>query len=293
MNMAEESTNSPDTQVEVLRFRNAYERTRAEIDAVSDEQLVQINVDIPSAVTTALGALPEIRAMRPRLVEELPKFDLARFDKLEQYTLAAGHAHTLYLAASMPAEAVPELAEQCMGLCGTFRTDAEALVRRKLLDGVLLKSLKGTVGYRDIAFDLFTLVQILRENWPRIQGKTALSLAELNQAEVLADRLTTAIGAREQAPAVVGSAAESRHRAFSLFMRTYNEARRAIGYLAPDEVDQITPTVYVPRGPSKKRSEPEVQAPQAATPASAAQVSAPIAQPPAATKVASDSPYTV
>ena len=291
--MAEQSTNSPDTQVAVLRFRDAYERTRAEIEALPEEQIVQINVVIPSAVTTALGALPEIRAMRPRLVEELPKFDLARFDKLEQYTLAAGHAHTMYLAASMPAEAVPELAEQCMGLCGTFRTDAEALVRRKLLDGVLLKSLKGTVGYRDIAFDLFTLVQIFRENWQKIEGKTALSLAELNQAEVLADRLTTAIGVREQAPLAVGSAAENRQRAFSLFMRTYSETRRAIDYLAPDDVDQIAPTVHVVRGPSKKRSETELQDPPPPAPNGGAQGTAPLAQPPAAPKVASDSPYTV
>jgi hypothetical protein len=292
--MAEQSTVSTDSQVGGLRFREAHETTRPEFEALPDDQLIQINVPIPNAVTSVLGAIPEMRTMRTRLKDELTKFDIVAFDKLERYTLAAAHAHTLFLAASMPPEVVSELAEQCLGLCGTFRTDVEALVRRKLIDGVLLKKLNGTVGYRDVAFDLFTLVQILRANWEKIEGKTALTLPELNQAEVLADRLTTAVGLREQAPTPVGSAAANRHRAFSLFMRTYNEARRAIAYLAPDEVDQIAPTLHVPRGPAKKRGEPEVTEPELQPQAPVAATNgAGTAQPANTAQATSDSPYTV
>jgi hypothetical protein len=34
---------------------------------------------------------------------------MVQFDKLEAYTLALGHAHALYLAASQPAESIEEL----------------------------------------------------------------------------------------------------------------------------------------------------------------------------------------
>jgi len=66
-------------------------------------------LDIPTAVTKALGALTEIRALRSCVVAEMPKFDVARVDKLEAYTLAVGHA--LYMAASAPAESLDQIAE--------------------------------------------------------------------------------------------------------------------------------------------------------------------------------------
>ena len=90
-----QSTDSQDT-TQVPRFRDAYQSLLGEIRAVPASELVPINLDIPTAVTTALGALPEIRALRSRVVAEMPQLDVARFDKLEAYTLAVGHAHALY-----------------------------------------------------------------------------------------------------------------------------------------------------------------------------------------------------
>jgi hypothetical protein len=289
--MSDVSASAVDASVEVLPFRDSYEASLEEIVAVPDDQLVVINVDMPTALTTALGALPEIRPLRARLVEELPKFDIKRFDKLEPYTRASYHAHTLFMAASKPPEPVPQLAEQCSNLIATFRKDIEALVQRGLLDGNLLRNLRGTIGYRDIAFDLSMLTQVLRENWPKIEGKSALVRAELDQGEMLVTRLTLAIGHREQAPAVVGEAAVNRQRAFTLFMRTYSDARRAITYLMPDKVDEIIPSLHVPRGPAKKKPEAANNAPESPAPIA----SPPNGQPPLATpspKVASDSPYT-
>jgi hypothetical protein len=288
--MTEVSAKVVDTS-DVLPFRDAYERTLEEIGAVPDDQLAIINVDIPSAVTTALGAMPEIRSVRPRLIEELPKFDIQRFDKLETYIRAAYHAHTLFMAASKPPEAVPELAEECSNLIATFRKDADALTHRGLLDASLLRNLRGTIGYRDIAFDLYILTQVLRENWAKVEGKTALSLTELNRAEMLVERLTVAIGHREQAPAIVGNAAEIRQRAVTLFLRTYGEARRAIAYLLPDKLDEIAPTIHTPRGPAKKKVEAEPPVPETPAPeASAQNGQAAVATP--APKLVSDSPYT-
>jgi hypothetical protein len=54
-----------------------------------------------------------------------------------------------------------------------------------------------------------------------------VTTAELEKAEVLADRLLTAVGAREQAPVNVSIAAQDRNAAFTLFISTYDDARRA------------------------------------------------------------------
>lgn len=288
--MPEVSTNGADASGDLLSFREDYEKLREEIEAVPAEKMLPINVPIPAATQTVLGSIAEIRMFRPRLVEELPKFDILRFDKLELYTRASYHTNSLYLIASTPPESVPTLVEQCSELTVTFRADAEALMRRGLIDPNALRNLRGTLAYRDVALDLYNVVQVLRANWPKIEGKTALQLPELNKAEALANRLTLALGAREQAPALVGPASATRQRAFTLFMRTYSEVRRAIAYLEPDAVDEIAPNVYVPRGPSKKKPEAEPAATQVVAPVNAQHhASTPVA--PAATADDDDSPY--
>lgn len=290
--MSEVSTIVGDVSGELLSFRGDYEKRLQEIEAVPEAQLLPINVPIPSATQTVLGAIEEIRSLRPRLLEELPKFDIARFDKLESYSRAAYHAHSLYLIASTPPEAVPALVEECSNVSSTFRADAEALIRRGLLDGNALRNLRGTTAYRDVALDLYNLVQVLRANWSKIEGKTAIQLQELNKAEALSNRLTLALGAREQAPALAGPAALTRQRAYTLFLGTYSEVRRAITYLEPDKGDEIAPNVYVPRGPGKKKAEVDVSAPLPAAPAATPQPAQPAVGTPGTTPPGKDGPYT-
>src|SRR5215510_5535519 len=100
----DDPTQKPELEpIAVPRFRDAYQRLHTDIRSVEDKDLVPINIDIPSAVTTALGSLPEIRSLRTQILRDMPSFDLTQFDRLEDCTLALGHAHTLYLAASAPA----------------------------------------------------------------------------------------------------------------------------------------------------------------------------------------------
>jgi hypothetical protein len=56
---------------------DAYNRIKGDLALLQPEDLVQVNLDIPSAVTTVLGVLPEVRALRDRMAKELPTFDLA------------------------------------------------------------------------------------------------------------------------------------------------------------------------------------------------------------------------
>jgi len=89
--------------VAVTRLRDAFERLLPEIEALPESELVTINLDIPQVVTSALGSWKEIASFRDKVAADLPSFDLTRFDKVETYALATGHAHALYMAASTPA----------------------------------------------------------------------------------------------------------------------------------------------------------------------------------------------
>src|SRR5205085_195966 len=83
-------------------------------------------------------------------VAQLPQFDIARFDKLEAYTLAAGHAHALWLAASAPTESIDELSQAATASRTLLLSDASALSTRGIIDGQRLKDLKGPNSLRNL-----------------------------------------------------------------------------------------------------------------------------------------------
>jgi hypothetical protein len=256
--MSEPSATQIELSVDVPRYRAAYQQLEQERLALPKEQvLLSLNAEVPATVITVQGALAEIRAMRPRIVEELPKFDLARFDKLELYLLALGHAHTRNMAATEPPEALPALFDQAVRTRDVLLADVQALVTRGLVNGARLTALKGNGGYRFTVYDIFLLAEILREHWDAIAGKTALTLSELNQAEALADAVSSALGEREQAPQSQAAAKDALLRSFTLFVLAYNDARRAIAYLDAANLENIAPSIYAPRGPAKKKTQPE------------------------------------
>jgi hypothetical protein len=90
-----------------------------------------------------------------------------------------------------------------------------------------------------------------------------------------ADRLISAVGDRAQTPTQI-DAADRRQRAFSLFVKAYDQARRAIQYVRwqQGDADSIAPSLYSGRGNSNvKRRTEDAQV----TPAPVMQVPAPVA----------------
>jgi hypothetical protein len=82
-------------------------------------------------------------------------------------------------------------------------------------------------------------------------------------------------GQKDQSPVVVAAAADMRKRAFTLFSRAYDDARRAIIFLRwhKEDADTIAPSLYASRGGSKKKSNAEESIPAPA--ASSVQTTAP------------------
>lgn len=240
------------------RFRAAYESLLPEIMKVSREDFLGVNLEIPAAVTTVLGAISEIKKMREECAEHLPKFDLMVFERIEPLARAMGYAHSRHKAASLPTMPLQELSERVVDVREILALDWSAMARRGMVDGKRLAELKGTTGFKNQAFDLLTLVAMMREVWPRIQGKTAVTAPELDDAESLADQLLIAVGEREQLPAVTAATADVRQAAYTLFLRSYDELRRAAEYLRWHEgtADALVPSLYA----GKKRKGSEVKA---------------------------------
>lgn len=251
----------------VMHFREAFERALPAAQALGAADLITINIDVPTAVTTATGALAEIVALRERIVKELPTFELKHLDELETYTKATAHAQALYSAASAPPEALQALNEQGLLLRDLMYSDALALVKRGLLSGERLSEFKANVGYKNLAFDLLGLVAVFRGAWDKVASKTALTVAELDQAQVMGEQIVAAVGTREQAPTVVAEVAQQRQRVFTLFVNSYDQVRRAISFLRweEDDVETIAPSLYAGRVTSRKKVDPQPTPPPAST----------------------------
>lgn len=131
--------------------------------------------------------------------------------------------------------------------------DARALSLHGLFDSRKLEQLKGANGNKNVAQDLQMLSQALQESWPQIQGKSATVAEDLQTASRVSTRLTRVIGLREQGPALLADATDKRMRAFTLMIRTYEEARAAVGYLHrhDGDADAIAPNLYA--GKSRRR----------------------------------------
>jgi hypothetical protein len=234
---------------DATEFAAGFARVEAEVRAVPESAVISINIDVPSAVATVLGSLPAINGFRDKYAQLLG-FDLVRFDKLRDYTLALAHTHAMFRAATGPSDGVSDLADQVAALRDMLQADAMALAKRKILDEAQVMKLRGGSGYKNMAFEVAGLVGIFREHWDGIQGHSGLKVEELEQAGELAQELVTAVGAKEQSPVAVGAASILRQQAFTLFMNAYDAARRGVSYLRWDEgdMDDIAPSLFAGHG---------------------------------------------
>jgi len=241
-------------------LERALRKLASEIRAVPASEHATINVDVQGVVAATLAAVPRLRQLRPEL-QAITTLDLTPYDALEDYALALAYAHGAYLVASAPSTPA-ETAREAASVRQVLLSDAQALAGRGLIDASRLEGIGGR-GYRNLAFDLIGLVRVLRDAWPTLEGKTLLTLEELESAEVLANRLLVEVGTRD-GPTVMSQARRDRAGAFTLFLRAYRYAQRLLRFLRHDEgdADQILPSPYADKGRRKTASndeEPEVR----------------------------------
>jgi hypothetical protein len=234
----------------------AYERVKVDLEAVPADQLVQLNVDVHAATRAILGALPEMQALRGRLIEALPEFDAEAFDKLEDYVWALRYAQATYYIATQPPDDLEEMTAEGTKLRDRMVADMKALQAFGLIGSKALDSLKGGLGFNNLAIDLDILARAMTEEWTKISAHAHTTLEEVNTAYRIGARLTRIAGLREQGPARLAAATELRMRAFTVLLRTYEEARDAIGYVRrhQDDVDSIAPSLY-PGRPRRREIE--------------------------------------
>jgi hypothetical protein len=241
------------------RTQAAYEACLPEITNVPDAGLLPVTLDIVAITTSLSGILPELRALRGQIEAKWRDFDFVGFDKLDQYALALLHAHGACNGASTPKAAVADAAAELTRIRDQLYAVALPLPGYGLISSSALEKCKVAVGYRPLIGDVITLVGVFREHWTALAGKVPVTEEELLHAKGLALELQKQLGMKEQGPTTTGEVALLRQKAFTLFIRTYEEARRAVLYLrAPHgDADDIAPSFYALRTGKRRTQESE------------------------------------
>jgi len=232
----------------------AFRASLPELLALPKDKLLVVNVDVQSAVCSGLAVPERLRPWRSRILDELPRFDVNALDHLEQYTKALMHAQVEYtLARKSPAD-IRVLTEATQCRYCVLLNDARALAGRGLIQPEQLAKFTGCRRRVDRVLALSALVNVLKTAWPRIEGKTALTLAELEQAVEQAMQLMFALAYQKKPLKDLVKIAELRQRAFTVFANAYTQVRRAIQYLCVDEkeAERIIPTLYPRKRASRK-----------------------------------------
>ncbi len=232
--------------IEQPELRKVLERVRPQMLAPAQSELLPVNLDPLAAVTIARGALPKLLELRPLLASAINSFELANLDQLELYALALTQAQTVYQGVVKRSKALATISAQADELRARLLVDTSVHVQRGHISESRLANLKGPNGHRNIASDLLILAALLRDSWPNIRHRTTISEDELKRAELLGDQLVTAIATRKQSTAVAEVAALERQQTYTLFVRAYNQVRRAVSYLRWDEGDaeRFAPSLY-------------------------------------------------
>ncbi len=232
-------------QKDAAPFRSAFDEALPAMQAIADDDVLVVNLDVPKLYTRVRGVLPKLFELRADL-ERLPDFDAQRIGQLDVFSRALAHAHALCLASHEPASELPALLATAGQWRQLLRMDARALIQRGLLPRGCLDKLRGRKGYKNVAFDLAALAALLQQHWPAIRGKTAVTLAELEQASTMAEQLLTAVGLREHGSANQSQNTELRRRAFTLVVTVYDQLRRNVTYLRWNEgdADAWLPSLY-------------------------------------------------
>jgi hypothetical protein len=221
------------------------EKVRREAEALQHDDLAPIIIDPIAASVTARGAYQKLLKFRDKILA-LPDFHAPYFEDFETYVRAAYYAQTMLQAASNPPAQFEELIAEASKLRESLLSDARALANRGIMSDKPLESLKGSVGFQNVASDLMTLTNMFRAVWPKLEGKTFVTEEELDRAEVLSDEVVYDLGQREQAPTKIADVSIDRQKTFTLFVTAYDQLRRAITFIRWNEgdADEIAPSLY-------------------------------------------------
>lgn len=258
----------------------AYERVKAELEALPVDELSPVNLDIVSATSIALGVADRIGAHRERM-SKLPEFDIRSVDNLIDYAKATWYVYVNNLPAPEPSDAA-QLMSETAALRSKMLMWAVPLVGAgKFDEGAVAKIREGS-GNKDTPSDLVALVGLYRSKWDEVKSMCGITEDDLNRGAQIGPAAFALVSRREFQESGMSDGTLRVRRAWTLLDRAYNQCRRALGFLRFDDgdADTLAPSLRRNTGrPSPSPEQPHPPAPPAPTPPEPKAATVPVSAP--------------
>jgi hypothetical protein len=238
--------------------------TRSEREALTDDELEADNVAIDGVLLSASASIERVRAIEPEVRSQAPWWKSPAIDRVENLRLALKHAWLAEQGSVAPRLAIAARRDGAKERLHSLLLAGEAAADQKLINGdafVEPRQTMGNAGLQELAYAGLTAVRVLRDHWPKLAGRTAISLAQLDAAQRAFNEDLDAVRDRALPAAGRPELVRDRRRAFTLFAREYDELRRIVQFARYHhaDVDEITPSLRAQAnsGAPRKRTEPD------------------------------------
>lgn len=223
-----------------IEAAQAFARIEKDIEALPAEQVGRVTTDVPTAVSLALGALPQIETLLPEMTDVFIKPPKAEIERLRDRALGLLYTHLLY---SPPSKQLDADLEEARVLREQLLTTADAHAVHGQINAAAIARIRQGAGHLDRANDLIALAALFEAAWPLIGDKTPVTEAQVERAAALGTQLVAALGGKELKVGTLTAGrtpADLRNRAFRLFITDYEEIRAAVEYVRRREGDAHT-----------------------------------------------------
>ena len=222
----------------------AHARVSPSYREYSDDELMNINFDVPSVVPQLLTTATRVKANR-HLLEPVRPFDMKIVDEFEDYVLSLAHTHALVRIAEDTIESVdvPFLFERRRHLLGVGAIAADA----GLLDRAKLKKFDRSSDRSELAYDAMGLAELFLQNWSKLQGNVPLTREALESLRDRANNVLLMLSTKNEKQTSVQEATLERRRAATKVFRSLRKIQIALALVldTDEQVNEIAPPVQV------------------------------------------------
>jgi len=233
--------------------RSAFEATRRRREALTERDLLPINVDVHAAASIALGAIGRVQTFAAALAM-LPGATEA-YDDLARCAQAADYANALWLTSSNAPDGLQPLVAEAQQLRARAFAVLELGVAFGITNVSFTESLRGGTAYADLSADLFAAENELRTKWLQYE-RAFITAADLVAMRQVATKLNEVVSNKQFGSPERTRATLDRQRAFTVLARTYDQVRRGMAWIRWDEgdLDQLMPSLWTRPGGGRRGS---------------------------------------
>lgn len=238
----------------------AFAMVLPEIQALPASEIIRTNLGMERAARRGLAVAQRLRPLLPEL-RGLPDLDDHAIEAMPDYALAVLHAHDLATeAGGANRTQLAALLQEAVPLREILLCSAELLALTGYVPYERVAAIRSGQGHVDTVDDVQALGRLYLELWDRVHDKVPVTRAMVERALTLSAELHRLLGAQEiveDDPLVEPSdPVHMRAKAFTLFLRAYEECRRGVTYLRWNHGDAsaIVPSLY----PRRSRRTTEV-----------------------------------